>query len=83
MMSDSTNVMVPGHCSSETSTRENLIRRVADHHGQGRVIVTQFASNLHRCPAQALLQPQGLSGRSGACKGTMPHPAAAGLDRAG
>ena len=50
MMSDSTNVMVPGHCSSETSTRENLIRRVADHHGQGRVIVTQFASNLHRCP---------------------------------
>ena len=49
MMSDSTNVMVPGHCSSETSTRENLVRSVQSHHGKGRVIVTQFASNLHRC----------------------------------
>lgn len=53
MMSDSTNVMVPGHCSSETNTRENLVRRVQEHQGQGRVIVTQFASNLHRCLPEA------------------------------
>ena len=49
MMSDSTNVLVPGHCSSESTVKENLAQAVAAHQGQGRVIVTQFASNLHRC----------------------------------
>jgi mRNA degradation ribonuclease J1/J2 len=48
MMSDSTNVLAPGRTTSEASVRERLIARVAGHRGQGRVVVTQFASNLHR-----------------------------------
>jgi hypothetical protein len=48
MMSDSTNVLAPGRTTSEASVRERLIARVLGHAGKGRVVVTQFASNLHR-----------------------------------
>ena len=47
-MSDSTNVLSPGRTTSETDVEQNLVRRVMGHHGKGRVITTQFASNLHR-----------------------------------
>jgi len=48
MMSDSTNVLAPGRTTSEADVRKRLIERVAGHRGKGRVVVTQFASNLHR-----------------------------------
>ena len=48
MMSDSTNVLSPGRTKSESLVREALIRRVVGHAGKGRVVTTQFASNLHR-----------------------------------
>jgi len=47
-MSDSTNVLSPGRTTSEHSVEQALIRRVVGHAGKGRVITTQFASNLHR-----------------------------------
>lgn len=47
-MSDSTNVKSPGRTTSEVLVEEALIRRVGGHAGKGRVITTQFASNLHR-----------------------------------
>jgi beta-CASP RNase J family ribonuclease len=47
-MSDSTNVLSPGRTTSESDVEKNLVRRVMGHHGKGRVITTQFASNLHR-----------------------------------
>lgn len=47
-MSDSTNVLSPGRTLSETTVRDALIRRVMGHQGKGRIITTQFASNLHR-----------------------------------
>ena len=46
MMSDSTNVLSPGRTTSERDVEANLIRRVNGH--PGRIIATQFASNLHR-----------------------------------
>lgn len=46
MMSDSTNVLSPGRTVSETEVAKSLMRRVAEH--PGRVITTQFASNVHR-----------------------------------
>ena len=46
MMSDSTNVLSPGRTTSERMVEENLIRCVQGH--SGRIIATQFASNLHR-----------------------------------
>lgn len=48
MMSDSTNVLSPGRTTSERTVEDALIRRVMGHNGKGRVICTQFASNLHR-----------------------------------
>jgi mRNA degradation ribonuclease J1/J2 len=48
MMSDSTNVLSPGRTTSEKDVEANLIRRVMGHAGKGRVVTTQFASNLHR-----------------------------------
>jgi hypothetical protein len=54
MMSDSTNVLAPGRTSSEQDVERNLIARVARHAGKGRVIATQFASNLHRCARSAM-----------------------------
>lgn len=47
-MSDSTNVLSPGRTTSESDVERNLVRRVMGHHGKGRVVTTQFASNLHR-----------------------------------
>ena len=51
-MSDSTNILSPGRTGSEAQVQEALIRRVQAHQGKGRVISTQFASNLHRCAAE-------------------------------
>ena len=48
MMSDSTNVLSPGRTTSEASVQQSIIERVLSHEGRGRVISTQFASNLHR-----------------------------------
>jgi mRNA degradation ribonuclease J1/J2 len=48
-MSDSTNVLSPGRTISESVVRDALIQKVLGHQGKGRVITTQFASNLHRC----------------------------------
>ena len=52
MMSDSTNVLTPGRTISESTVQQAIINRVAAHNGKGRVIATQFASNLHRCSYQ-------------------------------
>ncbi|KAJ4757995.1 Ribonuclease J 1 [Rhynchospora pubera] len=46
MMSDSTNILSPGRSVSETVVRNALLRHVSA--AKGRVIATQFASNLHR-----------------------------------
>lgn len=46
MMSDSTNVMSPGRTISETVVADSLLRRISA--AKGRVITTQFASNIHR-----------------------------------
>jgi mRNA degradation ribonuclease J1/J2 len=48
MMSDSTNVLSPGRTQSERVVEESLVQKVMAHAGKGRVVVTQFASNLHR-----------------------------------
>lgn len=46
MMSDSTNILSPGRTVSESDVAEGLLRRIAS--AKGRVITTQFASNVHR-----------------------------------
>lgn len=46
MMSDSTNVLAPGRTTSEADVAKALMRRIAA--AKGRVITTQFASNVHR-----------------------------------
>ena len=46
MMSDSTNVLSPGRTVSESAVSEGIMRRVLGH--RGRIITTQFASNIHR-----------------------------------
>ncbi|KAJ4972557.1 hypothetical protein NE237_005731 [Protea cynaroides] len=46
MMSDSTNVLSPGRTASETVVADALLRRISA--AKGRVITTQFASNIHR-----------------------------------
>ncbi|KAJ4961710.1 hypothetical protein NE237_021620 [Protea cynaroides] len=46
MMSDSTNVLSPGRTLSETVVTDALLRHVSA--AKGRVITTQFASNIHR-----------------------------------
>ena len=48
MMSDSTNVLVPGRTVGERDVERNIMRKVAEHDGKGRVIATQFSSNIHR-----------------------------------
>ena len=52
-MSDSTNVLSPGRTTSEAGVRKAIMERVMGHQGKGRVVTTQFASNVHR-RAQAL-----------------------------
>ncbi|XLT39360.1 hypothetical protein HN873_070652 [Arachis hypogaea] len=46
MMSDSTNVPSPGRTISESVVKDALLRHISA--SKGRVITTQFASNLHR-----------------------------------
>jgi mRNA degradation ribonuclease J1/J2 len=46
MMSDSTNVLSPGRTISEKVVADALVRNVMA--AKGRVITTQFASNIHR-----------------------------------
>lgn len=46
MMSDSTNVLSPGRTFSETIVADSLLRHISA--AEGRVITTQFASNIHR-----------------------------------
>ncbi|KAM7273680.1 hypothetical protein ACFE04_028344 [Oxalis oulophora] len=46
MMSDSTNVLSPGRTTSETVVADSLVRHISA--AKGRVITTQFASNIHR-----------------------------------
>ncbi|XP_019433147.1 PREDICTED: uncharacterized protein LOC109340040 isoform X1 [Lupinus angustifolius] len=46
MMSDSTNILSPGRTTSESVVAEALLRHISA--SKGRVITTQFASNIHR-----------------------------------
>lgn len=46
LVSDSTNALVPGHCPSERSVSSGLDRVFAE--APGRIIVTTFASHIHR-----------------------------------
>ena len=46
MMSDSTNVLSPGRTISESLIRDSMVQKVLGH--DGRIITTQFASNIHR-----------------------------------
>ncbi|KAL3693663.1 hypothetical protein R1sor_007314 [Riccia sorocarpa] len=46
MMSDSTNVLSPGRTTSEADVAKALMQRISV--AKGRVITTQFASNVHR-----------------------------------
>ena len=48
MMSDSTNVLSTGRTPSEKIVEDSMVSKVLKYKGKGRVIVTQFASNLHR-----------------------------------
>lgn len=59
LLSDSTNVMVPGWTRSERAVATSLLERIEGH--EGRVIVTQFASNLHR--QRALVEAAEATGR--------------------
>ena len=54
LMSDSTNVLSPGRTTSENVVEKAMVERVLGHHGKGRVLTTQFASNIHRCPSKFL-----------------------------
>ncbi|KAG0484859.1 hypothetical protein HPP92_008938 [Vanilla planifolia] len=46
MMSDSTNILSPGRTLSEAIVAESLLKHISS--AKGRVIATQFASNVHR-----------------------------------
>uniref|UniRef100_A0A7C9ADR5 Myb-like domain-containing protein n=1 Tax=Opuntia streptacantha TaxID=393608 RepID=A0A7C9ADR5_OPUST len=46
MMSDSTNILSPGRTISESVVADALLRHISA--AKGRVITTQFASNIHR-----------------------------------
>src|SRR4029079_17798652 len=46
LASDSTNALVPGHCPSERTVGSGLERLFA--HTKRRIIVTTFASHIHR-----------------------------------
>ncbi len=46
LMSDSTNALVPGHCPSEKTVGSALERVFSE--ARGRIIVTTFASHIHR-----------------------------------
>ncbi|XP_047330327.1 ribonuclease J [Impatiens glandulifera] len=46
MMSDSTNILSPGRTFSEKVVADSLLKHISS--AKGRVITTQFASNIHR-----------------------------------
>lgn len=46
MMSDSTNILSPGRTISESVVKDALIKHISA--AKGRVVTTQFASNIHR-----------------------------------
>ncbi|KAI4343630.1 hypothetical protein L6164_010958 [Bauhinia variegata] len=46
MMSDSTNILSPGRTTSESVVADALLRHISA--AKGRIITTQFASNIHR-----------------------------------
>lgn len=48
LMSDSTNVLSPGRTTGEDVVEKAMIERVLGHQGKGRVLTTQFASNINR-----------------------------------
>jgi len=50
-MSDSTNVLSPGRTLSEADVEVNLAAAILGHAGRGRIVATQFASNVHRLGA--------------------------------
>ena len=54
-MSDSTNVLSPGRTTSEDVVEKAMIERVLGHQGKGRVLTTQFASNIHRSVWSSIL----------------------------
>lgn len=60
MVCDSTNVFVRGHSGSESTVRENLVKRIKE--CEGRVFVTTFASNVARL--ETLAEAAKESGRS-------------------
>jgi ribonuclease J len=67
LLSDSTNVLVSGHCPSERSVGPTIAGIVAE--APGRVIVTTFSSHIFRMQqvidlAQAAGRPTGFIGRS-------------------
>ena len=51
LMSDSTNVLSPGRTISERVVEQNLMNKVLEWNGKGRILATQFASNIHRLGA--------------------------------
>ncbi len=59
LLSDSTNALVPGHCPGERSVGPALERAMAG--APGRVVVTLFASHVHR--SQRLLELAAATGR--------------------
>eukprot|EP00899_Mesostigma_viride_P022797 jgi/Mesvir1/3701/Mv14988-RA.3 len=48
MMSDSTNINAEGRTISESDVAASLMRHITEYKGNGRIITTQFASNIHR-----------------------------------
>lgn len=47
-MSDSTNVLTAGRTTSESVVQQAVVDRVMGYQGKGRIVATQFASNIHR-----------------------------------
>ena len=81
MMSDSTNVLAPGRTVSEQLVEENLIRKVMEHEGKGRVVSTQFASNVGRLGS--IRKAAQAAGRSIAFIGRSLHSYLEAAQRAG
>lgn len=79
MMSDSTNVLSPGRTLGENTVRDSLVQKVLAHQGKGRVIATQFASNLHRM--HSVKAAADASGRKvGGCHGVALYHSSEGSD---
>lgn len=79
MLSDSTNVLAPGWTRGEEEVRAALLRRVEA--WPDRVVVAQFASNLHRTRGLAAIAQA--TGRQLVLAGNSFHKYLAAADRAG